>query len=499
MTDTRGSAYSRSTLAPSVSSVFFIFSASSFVRPSFSIFGAASTNFFESTSERPRRAFTSLMILGLAAASKEASLTLKRVFSSAAASSSTGAAAAAAGAAEGAAAGAARRASGMFRRSYNDVTVSSSVSVEIWSTICTSFGFAGALVVVVDSHRRCGRQVLWTGRTVRAAAARTSERRMRGAADMAMAIGASSDRELHSTPATMEEDGAALQNPREREASEKITFRFCRECSNMLYPREDRENGRLLFACRNCNFIEEATSQCVFRNVLSSVAEETAGVTTDVGSDPTLPRSNRTCPVCGESEAVFFQSQQRKEDTKMASNIVVRLDCNTTIKLTADQYFHSPHFDKDLRDCRRRPRPAGDSSDDASGNYTDGGEAILAGENIYRNLLRRKREITARRAARPEFEAHAFLLLDTLDGRPLLARRNHQLVHRAFAPAPLVDIREEDIDAVFGRVVRQEDRKVAEAVVEEDGGVGNFSRRSFTPSSKLDTQNSPPPTPRPDD
>lgn len=30
-----------------------------------------------------------------------------------------------------------------------------------------------------------------------------------------------------------------------------------------------------------------------------------------------LPRSNRTCPACGESEAVFFQSQQRKEDTKM--------------------------------------------------------------------------------------------------------------------------------------------------------------------------------------
>ncbi|KAF3913635.1 hypothetical protein ABW21_db0204028 [Orbilia brochopaga] len=117
----------------------------------------------------------------------------------------------------------------------------------------------------------------------------------------------------------MEEDGAALQNPRERDASEKITFRFCRECSNMLYPREDRAQNRLLFACRNCNFVEEATSQCVFRNVLSSVAEETAGVTTDVGSDPTLPRSNRTCPVCGESEAVFFQSQQRKEDTKMVS------------------------------------------------------------------------------------------------------------------------------------------------------------------------------------
>ncbi|KAK6501555.1 DNA-directed RNA polymerase II core subunit rpb9 [Arthrobotrys musiformis] len=115
----------------------------------------------------------------------------------------------------------------------------------------------------------------------------------------------------------MEDDAAALQNPREREAAEKITFRFCRECSNMLYPKESREHRRLIYVCRNCGFEDEAASQCVFRNVLSSVAEETAGVTTDVGSDPTLPRSNRTCPACHESEAVFFQSQQRKEDTKM--------------------------------------------------------------------------------------------------------------------------------------------------------------------------------------
>ncbi|KAK6348219.1 hypothetical protein TWF718_006029 [Orbilia javanica] len=91
----------------------------------------------------------------------------------------------------------------------------------------------------------------------------------------------------------MEDDGAALQNPREREAAEKITFRFCRECSNMLYPKESREHRRLIYVCRNCGFEDEAASQCVFRNVLSSVAEETAGVTTDVGSDPTV------CLLCG--------------------------------------------------------------------------------------------------------------------------------------------------------------------------------------------------------
>ncbi|KAK0717661.1 hypothetical protein B0T26DRAFT_710481 [Lasiosphaeria miniovina] len=99
---------------------------------------------------------------------------------------------------------------------------------------------------------------------------------------------------------------------------EQITFRFCAECSNMLYPKEDEESRKLLFTCRTCNYNEEATSTCIFRNILNNAAGETAGVTQDVGSDPTLPRSkNQTCPSCGNDEAVFFQSQQRTSETGM--------------------------------------------------------------------------------------------------------------------------------------------------------------------------------------
>ncbi|WYZ41065.1 hypothetical protein EsH8_IV_001406 [Colletotrichum jinshuiense] len=98
---------------------------------------------------------------------------------------------------------------------------------------------------------------------------------------------------------------------------EQITFRFCSECSNMLYPKEDEETHRLQFTCRTCQFTEEAQSTCVFRNVMNNAAGETAGVTQDVGSDPTLPRSNKECPVCKGGEAVFFQSQQRSAETGM--------------------------------------------------------------------------------------------------------------------------------------------------------------------------------------
>ncbi|KAK7626698.1 hypothetical protein IWX48DRAFT_634609 [Phyllosticta citricarpa] len=97
----------------------------------------------------------------------------------------------------------------------------------------------------------------------------------------------------------------------------KITFRFCEDCSNLLYPRENKENNTLQFACRTCSYETEAQSSCIYRNELSNTAAETAGVTSDLGQDPTLPRTNRPCPKCGETEAVFFQSQQRTAETGM--------------------------------------------------------------------------------------------------------------------------------------------------------------------------------------
>ncbi len=71
-------------------------------------------------------------------------------------------------------------------------------------------------------------------------------------------------------------------------AQENITFKFCRECSNMLYPKEDRMTNKLMFACRTCQFSEEASSSCVFRNTIHSTAGETSGVTDDVATDPTV-------------------------------------------------------------------------------------------------------------------------------------------------------------------------------------------------------------------
>src|ERR1700733_12401679 len=95
-----------------------IFSPSSLLTPSLSTLGALSTNFLLSTKLRPSIDFTSLMILGFEAASKDWSLSVKRDFSAAGGGASASAAAEAAGAAEeeAAAAGAAKEMSGMLRR-----------------------------------------------------------------------------------------------------------------------------------------------------------------------------------------------------------------------------------------------------------------------------------------------------------------------------------------------------------------------------------------------
>ncbi|BFZ53405.1 DNA-directed RNA polymerase II core subunit rpb9 [Savitreella phatthalungensis] len=94
-------------------------------------------------------------------------------------------------------------------------------------------------------------------------------------------------------------------------------LQYCIECNNLLYPREDAANRRLIYACRNCEYSELAANSRVYRNELRSKEAETAGVTQDVGSDPTLPQSDKQCTQCGERKAVFFQSQQRKAETKM--------------------------------------------------------------------------------------------------------------------------------------------------------------------------------------
>ena len=74
--------------------------------------------------------------------------------------------------------------------------------------------------------------------------------------------------------------------------------------SNLLYPKEDRSTNQLMFSCRTCHVSEPATSYCVYQNKLNSQVGDTAGVTQDVGSDPTVCLPD-FCTYCGEEIACF--------------------------------------------------------------------------------------------------------------------------------------------------------------------------------------------------
>lgn len=112
---------------------------------------------------------------------------------------------------------------------------------------------------------------------------------------------------------------------------QNMSFKFCAECNNMLYPKEDKSNRRLLYQCRNCSYSELADSPRVYRHELITNIGETAGVVDDIGSDPKLPRSDRVCPKCHNNECVFFQSQQKRRDTSMVL-FYVCLECKNVFR-----------------------------------------------------------------------------------------------------------------------------------------------------------------------
>ncbi|SCZ96318.1 BZ3500_MvSof-1268-A1-R1_Chr8-2g10114 [Microbotryum saponariae] len=143
---------------------------------------------------------------------------------------------------------------------------------------------------------------------------------------------------------------------------------FCGECNNLLYPKEDKVSHVLMYACRNCHYKEETTNPCVYKHDL-----ETAGVTQDLQTDPTLTASPTTAKIkyrmskmgntpqdddpvrsadssllaidamtitsdlsrhlsnSQHKEAVFFQGQAKRTDTKMTLFFVCT-NCHKTFQ-----------------------------------------------------------------------------------------------------------------------------------------------------------------------
>ncbi|KAJ6588047.1 hypothetical protein B0H19DRAFT_1097803 [Mycena capillaripes] len=95
------------------------------------------------------------------------------------------------------------------------------------------------------------------------------------------------------------------------------SLHFCSECNNLLYPKADPQRRIMVYACRICTYDEIGENKCVYRNDLLTVTKEQVGVTTDLGTDPTLAHSNIPCPKCGHEDAVLYQDQSKRKETRM--------------------------------------------------------------------------------------------------------------------------------------------------------------------------------------
>uniref|UniRef100_A0A3B3C0A1 RNA polymerase II subunit I n=1 Tax=Oryzias melastigma TaxID=30732 RepID=A0A3B3C0A1_ORYME len=113
-----------------------------------------------------------------------------------------------------------------------------------------------------------------------------------------------------------------------------VGIRFCQECNNMLYPKEDKENRILLYACRNCDYQQEADNSCIYVNKITHEVDELTQIIADVAQDPTLPRTeDHPCP-------------------KM------RCDCTTSAQpLTVDTGGRSKRWEKKKSSCQDIDHP----------------------------------------------------------------------------------------------------------------------------------------------
>ena len=61
-----------------------------------------------------------------------------------------------------------------------------------------------------------------------------------------------------------------------------VKLRFCPNSNDLLYPKEDRERQKLVYVCRNCDYMMNADSDCVYRNSIAHTSDEVTAVIQDV-------------------------------------------------------------------------------------------------------------------------------------------------------------------------------------------------------------------------
>lgn len=88
-------------------------------------------------------------------------------------------------------------------------------------------------------------------------------------------------------------------------------IKFCSECLNILHPEEEKNEHRLLFVCKSCDYteyIQDMTSmeenKIYQRDFMQSFTE--SFIDPDYCLDPTMPREKVICPNCRYTECAYL-------------------------------------------------------------------------------------------------------------------------------------------------------------------------------------------------
>ena len=103
---------------------------------------------------------------------------------------------------------------------------------------------------------------------------------------------------------------------------------FCRHCNNLMGPREDRVNRKLVYFCKPCNASQDAESPVVFKmEVIKSESDQLAKVPDDIITDPTLERCRVEggCPKCQGDTAVRITPPVGPSDNRIK---IIFVCCN---------------------------------------------------------------------------------------------------------------------------------------------------------------------------
>eukprot|EP01091_Cochliopodium_minus_P004448 TRINITY_DN14344_c0_g1_i1.p1 TRINITY_DN14344_c0_g1~~TRINITY_DN14344_c0_g1_i1.p1 ORF type:complete len:121 (-),score=30.25 TRINITY_DN14344_c0_g1_i1:54-416(-) len=85
------------------------------------------------------------------------------------------------------------------------------------------------------------------------------------------------------------------------EERQNIKMFFCGECNNMMYPKEEFEDGEytLAYFCKNNCKKEISNDWCVYRNDFKAKVKD--DIPLDIVEDVTLQRIKHTCMACNKT------------------------------------------------------------------------------------------------------------------------------------------------------------------------------------------------------